>query len=205
RTASHAVVRRRCRNSSPKKAAGGRAGQCGGLGRATRPPSWSISTGASARPTDWRSPATRERTWSGFSTLRANRMKPSGSAARKKSRSSAVSEVPAQPKMMEAVIAAAARSKPHRQALLLLRFQLFAYLLGLRRIGQRAGLDAVVDSLGAEVGPLHGQLQGTESIGELLLQLGPLRLGEIDRLHRPELDAVALGWLGSRRGVGRCR
>src|SRR5215470_4900109 len=99
-------------------------------------------------------------------------MKPSGSAARKKSRSSAVSDVPAQPKMMDAVIAAAVRSEPHQQALLLLRLQLFAHLLGLRRIGQRTGLDAVVDTLGAEVGPLHGQLQRTEGVGELLLQLG---------------------------------
>src|SRR5262249_23606714 len=108
-------------------------------------------------------------------------MKPRGSAARKKSRSSAVSAVPAQPKMIAAVIAAAVRSKPYQQALLLLRFQLFAHLLGLRRIGQRAGLDAVVDAFGTEIGPLHGQLQGTERVGELFLQLGPLRLGEIDR------------------------
>src|SRR5262249_25569760 len=58
-----------------------------------------ISTGASARATDERSSSTSRRVRSGVSTLRPNRMKPSGSASRKKARSSAVRSGPAQLKM----------------------------------------------------------------------------------------------------------
>ena len=51
--------------------------------RWTRPPSWSIRIGASARPTVSRSESQSARTCSGFSTLRLNRMKPHGAASRK--------------------------------------------------------------------------------------------------------------------------
>src|SRR5882724_4393478 len=114
-------------------------------------------------------------------------MKPSGSAARKKSRSSGIIVGPAQPKMTAALIPAAAGSKPHQQALLLLQLQLGTDLLRRRSVDQRAGLNAVVDALGAEVGSLHGQLQSAEGVGKLLLQPAPFRLGEVDRFHRAEL------------------
>ena len=91
------AARRRSAGSagaSPAPAARGRAAariprapapipaRAGARSRATRPPSWSTSTGAS-RPTLSRRSAVSRRSCAGSSTLRAKRMKPHGSAAAK--------------------------------------------------------------------------------------------------------------------------
>src|SRR3954453_4578207 len=83
-----------------------------------------MRTGASARPTDARKSAVRAATCAGVPMLRLNRMKPQGSASRKKARSSGVSSGPEQPTMKAVVIVraydrAAARSRivPRRLAL----------------------------------------------------------------------------------------
>src|SRR3954462_7115396 len=75
-----------------------------------------MRTGASARPTDARKSAVRAATCAGVPMLRLNRMKPQGSASRKKARSSGVSSGPEQPTMKAVVIVraydrAAARSR----------------------------------------------------------------------------------------------
>src|SRR4029077_4467708 len=55
--------------------------------------------GAAAGAPEERSPPPSRQVGWGVSTLRANRMKPSGSASRKKARSSTVRSAPVQPKM----------------------------------------------------------------------------------------------------------
>ena len=79
-----------------KAAAAGKASQCGGFSRATRPPSWSTRIGAS-RAQDVADRRRSARAAAPASaTLRANRMTPSGGVARSSAASSAVRAVAGQ-------------------------------------------------------------------------------------------------------------
>ena len=77
---------------------GGQRRPGGGPPPPTPPPPPPPETGA-PHPTASRRSPVRRRNCAGPSTLRANRMKPKGSASRKKAASSAASAVPAQPRM----------------------------------------------------------------------------------------------------------
>src|SRR5580658_713402 len=113
-----------------------------------------MRTGASPRPIASRIAATRPRTWSGDWQLRWNRMKPSGSASRKNSRSSRVSDGPAQPKI------AARGSRLGKDAPDAATPEFLAVARRDRLVCHRPCLDAVVDSVPAEIDPLglEGQL-----------------------------------------------
>src|SRR5882724_7003795 len=108
-----------------------------------------MSTGASARPTPARRSSTRRRSCAGSRQLRWKRMKPSGSTARKKSRSSGASAAPAQPKTIARgwLIALGA----DRDAVDIAPLQRAAQPLGRGGVADRRGLDAVVDAARAEI------------------------------------------------------
>jgi hypothetical protein len=80
--------------------------------RCTRPPSWSMRMGASARPTVSRMAAQSARTCSGVSMFRRKRMKPQGAASLKKATSSAVRLVPDEPAIKARVMPAPYVSHP---------------------------------------------------------------------------------------------
>src|SRR5579883_470887 len=103
-----------------------------------------MSTGASARPTLSRRSATSLRTCAGLSQFRWKRMKPRGSASRKKSRSAAASAGPAQPKMT------AAGLRLDKEAADPAPLQLVAAALRLGGIGDGSRLDAVESTALAE-------------------------------------------------------
>src|SRR6185437_5238847 len=127
-------------------------------------------------------------------------MKPSGSASRKKSRSAGVSVAPEQPKM------AARGSRLDKDAPDATLLQLVAVALGRRRIGDRPGLNAIVDAARAEIGALRGEAQRAEQVALLALQMVPLLLRGLGRTYRAELQAVALAGGGRRRQRRRaCR
>src|SRR6185312_11210060 len=147
-----------------------------------------MRTGASPRPTVSRRSSTRRRTWSGVSQLRWKRMKPTGSASRKKARSSAARIAPAQPKI---AARGAAGSGADEEAGDMTMLQLFADMLGLAAVADRAGLDAVPDAALAEIG---ARPFGAEAAEEILLRRADLAPGAARRglaADRRELQAIA--------------
>src|SRR4051812_44473081 len=163
--------------SAPKVAPGGLTGQCGGPSRATRPPSWSIRTGASGLLTESRNSLTSEVTCAGVSILRLKRMKPHGRSARTNARSSALSSSPEMPVMNARLLMGRIRpltapgsrkppSIPLDDALPAGGFQTVAELGGLAAGAERADHGAVIDALFAEIhtpdrsrtGPQHGRV-----------------------------------------------
>nr|MBX2853883.1 hypothetical protein [Paracoccaceae bacterium] len=99
--------------ASVQAPAGGHSRQCGPRNRATRPPSWSIRTGA-RHPTVSRSSATKSPTWVGVSMFRANRMKPQGFDSAKKAHSSGVNRDPRHPKIAAVASGGVRRSDGER-------------------------------------------------------------------------------------------
>src|SRR6185312_14295859 len=118
-------------------------------------------------------------------------MKPSGSASRKKSRSAGVSVAPEQPKM------AARGSRLDKDAPDAALLQLVAVALRRGRIGDRPGLNAIVDAARAEIGALRVKTHGAEQICLLAPEMVPLLLRGLGRAHGAELEAIALA--GDRR------
>src|SRR5690348_9238934 len=110
-----------------------------------------MSTGAVARPTVPRNSATSARSCAGFSQLRLNRMKPRGSASRKKARSWAESAGPAQPTI------SARGSRLDNDAPDAAAFQFAAIALFCRRIPDRPGLDAIEGAARAEIDAVRAQ------------------------------------------------
>src|SRR5713226_1882475 len=122
-------------------------------------------------------------------------MKPSGSASRKKSRSVGMSAGPEQPKTTARGSSRLDKDTPDAPPL-----QFVAVALGRRRIGDRPGLNAIVDAATAEIGARGSESQGAEEIPLLALQALPFLLRGVGRAHRAELQAVALAAGGRRRG-----
>src|SRR5258708_26285605 len=85
--------------------------------------------------------------------------------------------------------------------------QLAAVALGRRRIGDRPGLNAIVDAAVAKIGARGGESQRSEEIALLTLQALPFPLRGLGRAHRAELKAVALAaggcWRWRRGGARR--
>src|SRR6266851_5441588 len=102
-------------------------------------------------------------------------MKPSGSAARRKIRSSASSTGPAQPKITArgALMPPDPLSRPHEDAADATPLQLAAKPLGGGAIGDGTRLDAIVDAALAEIGARPGGRQAAEKIIVRLSQLVP--------------------------------
>src|ERR1700683_5246589 len=162
--------------SAARPAAGGYPGKCGAFRRATRPPSWSISTGASSRRTASRSPATSFFTCAGFSQLRANKMKPSGSALRKNFFSSSVSAVPPAPKMT------ARGSRLDEDAGDIALLEGVAAARGRCLVRDRPGHDAEEHAaIGAEIDPHRIGGKIAENVGLRRLELGPVLLRRLGR------------------------
>src|SRR5215472_8311033 len=111
-------------------------------------------------------------------------MKPTGLASRKKARSRRLRDGPAQPKMT------ALGSRLGKNAPLAPLAKLCADALGLARVGDRAGMDAVVDAAVAEVGALHREGERAHEIAVLALNAVDLGLGDLRRLYRRELQSV---------------
>src|SRR5208282_6495699 len=175
-------------------AAGGYSRQCGGFSRATRPPSWSISTGASARRTVSRKPITRFLNCAGLSTLRWNRMKPSGSALRKNFFSLSVNRLPLKPKMT------ARGSRLDEDAGDMALFEGVAALRGRGFVGNRPGHDAVVDAaLGPEIDLDRIGGQSSQNVGLRRFEPGPAGLRRFDRAQRAQLQEIPLARRQSRR------
>src|SRR6185312_14295289 len=126
-------------------------------------------------------------------------MKPSGSASRKKSRSAGVSVAPEQPKM------AARGSRLDKDAPDAALLQLVAVALRRGGVGDRPGLNAVVDAARTEVGALGGEGHRAEQVALLGPQMIPFLLRGLRRAHRAELEAIALAgdWHRRRRGGPR--
>src|SRR6476469_1686701 len=121
--------------------------------------------------------------------LRANRMKPSGSASRKNARSSALSDGPAQPK----IVAFTGGKSPRRRdddAIGLAGLECAADALRLLFVEQ-AGLDAVPHALVGEIDLCRLHAQVGQYVAVRGLQLGPSRLGDVLALGRGELDPPA--------------
>src|SRR5260370_37151257 len=119
-------------------------------------------------------------------------MKPSGSESRKRPRSTWVGAGPEPPKTT------ALGSRLDKDAPTAPPLQLAAVALGRRRIGDRPGLNAIVDAAVAKIGARGGESQRSEEIALLTLQALPFPLRGLGRAHRAELKAVALA-------AGRCR
>src|SRR5260221_2137744 len=128
-------------------------------------------------------------------------MKRSGSESGKKSRSTCVSAGPEQPKTT------ARGSRFDKDAPNAPRLQLAAVALGRRRIGDRPGMNAIVDAAVAKIGARGGESQRSEEIALLTLQALPFPLRGLGRAHRAELKAVALAagrcWRWRGGGAGR--
>src|SRR5260370_6351015 len=128
-------------------------------------------------------------------------MKPSGWESRKKWRSTCVSAGREQRKPR------ARGSGLDRDAPTAPPLQLAAVALGRRRIGDRPGLNAIVDAAVAKIGARGGESQRSEEIALLTLQALPFPLRGLGRAHRAELKAVALAagrcWRGRGAGAGR--
>src|SRR5258707_15761693 len=112
-------------------------------------------------------------------------MKPGGPGPRKKSRPTGVSAGPERPKTT------ARGSRLDRDAPNAPPLQLAAVALGRRRIGDRPGLNAIVDAAVAKIGARGGESQRSEEIALLTLQALPFPLRGLGRAHRAELKAVA--------------
>src|SRR6516164_646367 len=101
-------------------------------------------------------------------------MKPAGSTALKKRRSSALSSSPAQPRMTApGIFSAAAVALSGNDTLDVALFQLAADPLGGTRVGNGPCLDAVIDPLFAEIGADRARREATEQIGILALDAFP--------------------------------
>src|SRR5579864_3172080 len=145
-----------------------------------------MSTGAPARPTASRSSVTSRRTCAGLWQFRWKRMKPSGLASQKKSRSAAASVGPAQPKMT------AAELRFDKEAADPAAFQLVAATLRLGGIGDGPGLDAVEGAALAEIDPRRREAQAAQKIGLALAQPLPSLLRVRGGSDRAELEEIAL-------------
>src|SRR5579883_2351975 len=124
--------------------------------------------------------ATRARTLSGLAQLRWNRMKPSGSASRRKRRYSAVRAGPAQPKMT------ARGSRLDKDAPDAATLEFPAVALGGRGIRDRSGLDAVEDAAFAEIDARRAESRRPQQVAMLALETLPFLLGALGRAHRAE-------------------
>src|SRR5690606_23367307 len=197
---------RSCCSNRPNTAPGGKVGQCGGLRRATRPPSGSISTGARSFSTTPRKSAISALTRSGASMLRATRIRPSGLRTPNSTRSSAVSCLPAQPTTTGAKPAQSTPLASDNDAALLLGGKLFADALRGGAILHRSGLEAHEAALAGNVDALVARGQAAEQIAVFLLQLGPGGLRGSTVLERCELHLGAAAWCCRHFGCRRwCR
>src|SRR6266852_1175766 len=136
-------------------------------------------------------------------------MKPSGSAARKKIRSSASSTGPAQPKITArgALMPPDTLSWPHEDAADATPLQLAAKPLGGGAVGDGTRLDAIVDAALAEIGARPGGRQAAKKIIVGLPQLAPFLARRFLAAQGAELKAITgtadgTGWYRRRRGGG---
>src|ERR1700730_8545463 len=128
-----------------------------------------------------RNEATNSLTWSGELQLRRNRMKPTGSAARKKSRSKALRLSPEQPRMT------ARGASSRNDAPDIAPFQLAAEPVRIR-ICDRGCLDAVEHPLVTEIGADGRRRNTCEQIRIGPLDAIPFPAGDVLAVHRAELD-----------------
>src|ERR1700738_2758415 len=132
-----------------------------------------------------RSEATNSLTWSGELQLRRNRMKPTGSAARKKSRSKAFRLSPEQPRMT------ARGASLRNDAPDIAPLQLAADSVG---VGNGDRLDAVEHPLVTEIGT-DGRCRNTrEQIRIRPLDAIPFLACHVLAAHRAELDPGSAGF-----------
>src|ERR1700730_5994961 len=132
-----------------------------------------------------RSEATNSLTWSGELQLRRNRMKPTGSAARKKSRSKALRLSPEQPKMT------ARGASLRNDAPDIAPLQLTADPVG---VGDGGRLDAVEYPLVTEIGTDRDRRKATEQIRIRPLDAIPFLACHVLAAHRAELDPGSAGF-----------
>ena len=138
------------------------------------------------------------RTWSGSPQLRWNRMKPSGSASRKKARSSG-----GERRTRAAEDGGAAAHGLTRMHPTLRCFSSSQIALGRGGIGDRPGLDAIVDAAIAEIGTRRGEAAALPSRSPCcVLQPLPFVLRRFGRAHRAELQAIALPLAAAGAGGG---
>src|SRR5260370_35861954 len=113
-------------------------------------------------------------------------MKPSGSESRKRPRSTWVGAGPEPPKTT------ALGSRLDKDAPTAPPLQLAAVALGRRRIGDRPGLNAIVDAAVAKIAARGGESQRSAAIALLTLRALPFPLPGLGRAHRAELNAACL-------------
>src|SRR5438128_1097539 len=144
--------------------------------------------GASSQLIASRSAATRSRTCAGSRQLRRKRMKPSGSAARKKRCSSGLSSSPVQPRMTaRGAFLGAPPTSPGNDAPDAALLQLAADPLGRRLVRDGSRQDAVVDPLLAQIGADWRRRQRAEKVGVLPPDPLPVLARGILAAHRAEL------------------
>ena len=176
--------------SRPIAAAAGWARQSGGRSRATRPPSWStISTASAGRQS--RSSATSAASWSRPRMLRANRITPAGAAARSSAASAASRAAPAMPTMAAFKRRPPKPSERRRGAARPLRTHTLAEGGRLRCVGEGAGPQAPI-GLALSLGPRDGRPLAGEQIGHLVCQPLPFLPRLILAAQCCELNAEAM-------------
>src|SRR6266478_6404790 len=135
-----------------------------------------------------RSEATKSRTCAGSRQLRRKRMKPTGSAARKKRRSSGLSSSPVQPRMTaRGAFPGAPLTSPGNDAPDAALLQLAADPLRRSLVRDGSGQDAVVDTLVAQIGTDRRRRKGAEKVGVLAFDPLPFLTRGILAAHRAEL------------------
>src|SRR3954453_9321911 len=128
-------------------------------------------------------------------------MKPSGSAARKKSCSAGASVAPAQPRIIALVGVMALGTDD--DAAYIAALELAAYALGGGAVAHRGSLDAVINAALPEIGARPGGGEPGEQVAVGLADLVPFLAAGLLAAQGTELQAIAAA--GRRRGPCRRR